>query len=123
MSTEAREKARSVVYVTRHATGESLRSARAVGQLEGVRLLCISEEPPRADAAEVFAGQARVADVHDSAQLVAAARALDEKHGPLHQLLTAQETLLEAVARAGEALGLGRGLSVATVRRALDKSL
>ena len=123
MSTRAREKARSVVYVTRHATGESLRSARAVGQLEGVRLLCISEGPPRADAAEVFAGQARVADVHDSAQLVAAARALDEKHGPLHQLVTAQETLLEAVARAGEALGLGRGLSVATVRRALDKSL
>lgn len=45
---------------------------------------------------------------------------LFEKHGPLHQIITAQETLLEPVARATEALGL-RGMSVATVCRALDK--
>lgn len=114
---------RPVVYVTRRPTGESLRCARGVGQLEGVRLLCVSEQQPPAAAADIFDGVALVGDVHDPAQLLAAARELEAKHGSLHQLVTAQETLLEAVARANESLGTGRGLSVAAVRRALDKSL
>lgn len=112
---------RRVVFVCRRPAGESLRAARGVGGLEGVRLLCICEEPPAAGAAEAFAGLARVADAHDENQLLDAARRLADSHGPLQQLVTAQETLLEPVARAGEALGL-RGLSVAAVRRALDKS-
>lgn len=120
---ETRATARSVVYATRQPTGESLRGARGLKQLAGVRLLCVCEQAPRADAAEVFDAVALVADVHDAAQLTAAARALGEKHGPLYQLVTAQETLLEAVALANEALGAARGMGVEVVRRALDKSL
>lgn len=112
---------RTVAFVLRRAAGESLRHARAVGKLDGVRLLGICEDAGRADGAEVFAGLARVGDAHDAAQLLAAARGLAERHGPLHQIVTAHETLLEPVAKVREALGL-RGMTVATVRRALDKS-
>jgi hypothetical protein len=112
---------RTVVFVLRRPAGESLRHARAVGELGGVRLLGVCEDAGRAEGAEVFAELIRVADTHDAAQLLAAARSLAERHGPLHQVVTAHETLLEPVAKVCEALGL-RGLSVATVRRALDKS-
>ena len=121
MSAHGQATTRRVVYVSRRPTGESLRSARAVKKLDGVLLLGICEQPPHADGAEVFADLIRVIDAHDSDQVVAAARMLSEKHGPLHQIVTAHETLLEPVARANEAFGL-RGTSVAAVRRALDKS-
>jgi hypothetical protein len=112
---------RRVVYVCPRPTGESLRCARAVEQLEGVLLLGICEQPALLEGGEPFADLVRVIDTHESDQIVAAARTLSERHGPLHQIVTAHETLLEPVARANEALGL-RGLSVAAVRRALDKS-
>jgi len=54
--------------------------------------------------------------------LIAAARHLIEQHGPLDHILTAQETLLEPVAKTREALGIP-GMSSATVRQTLDKSL
>ena len=121
MSAPRQVSARRIVFVSRRPTGESLRSAWAVGKLEGVRLLGVCERPPRAEGAGVFADSVCVEDAHDADQLIAAARGLGERHGPLAQIVTAQETLLEPVARAGEALGL-RGMSAATVRRALDKS-
>ncbi len=114
------ENARRVVFVASRATGESLRCAEAVGKLDGVRLLCICERA--GNRAGVFDELVSVADAHDAAQLTTAARALAEKHGPLHQLVTPQETLLLPVAQANEALGLQRGMSAETVRRALDKS-
>ena len=119
MSLAQPETRRLVVFVARDAAGESLRYARAVGRLEGVRLLCVCERA--GNPAGIFEDLVTVADAHDARQLVAAARALAERHGPLRQLVTAQETLLLPVARAGEALGL-RGLSAAAVTRALDKS-
>lgn len=115
------ETGRSVVFVCRRPAGESLRAARAVGGLEGVRLLGVCEETPDAEGATAFAELVRVPDAHDAGRLLYAARSLQERHGPLRQIVTAQETLLEPVAEANEALGL-RGLSTAAVRRALDKS-
>jgi RimK-like ATP-grasp domain len=115
------EATRRVVHVSRHPTGESLKSARAIKRLDGVCLLGICEGAPRADGTEVFDDLVFVTDAHNADQLITAARMLGEKHGTLSQLVTAQETLLEAVAQANEALALN-GMSVATVRRALDKS-
>jgi hypothetical protein len=112
---------RRVVYVCPRPTGESLRSARAVKQLDGVLLLGICEQPAHTDGVEPFADLIRIRDTNDSDQVVAAARTLSERHGPLEQIITAHETLLEPVARANEAIGL-RGMRVAAVRRALDKS-
>lgn len=113
------ENARRIVFVAGRAAGESLRCAEAVAKLDGVRLLCICERA--GNGAGIFDDLISVADAHDAAQLTAAARALAQAHGPLHQLVTAQETLLLPVALANEALGL-RGMGAETVRRALDKS-
>jgi hypothetical protein len=122
VSPSKRETTRRIVFVARRFAGESLRSAQAIRKLDGVSLLGICEHAPTAEGAKVFDDLLRVEDTHDASQLLAAARALEERHGRLAQLITAQETLLEPVARTGEALGL-RGMSTATVRRALDKSL
>lgn len=112
---------RNIVFVTPHPAGESLRGARAVGQIAGVCLLGIAEEPPKSNAAAVFGDFAVVKDAHDSTELIAAARMLAGRHGPLERMVTVHETLLAPVARAEEALGLS-GMLESTVMRALDKS-
>ena len=106
---------RRVVFVCRSAAGESLRSAQALRDLERVELFGIVEDSSEAD---VFADTQQVVNVHDAEQLIAAAR----KFGPVDHIVTAQETLLEPVARTREALGVN-GMSSATVRQTLDKSL
>jgi hypothetical protein len=121
VSTPQQETTRRIVQVSLHPTGESLRSARAIKRLDGVRLLGICEGPPGADGTGIFNDLVCVEDAHDAGQLIAAARMLGDKHGSLEQIVTARETLLEPVAQANDALGL-QGMSVATVRRALDKS-
>lgn len=112
---------RRIVFVARGMTGESLRSARAIAKLKNVSLLGICEQAPHADAAGVFFDLTCVSDTHNATQLIDAAHRLNEKHGALDRILATQETLLEPVAQAGEALDLS-GMSVATVRRTLDKS-
>jgi len=110
---------RRIVFVARSFAGESLRSARAIAKLENVELFGICDEPFATD--DVFRDVICVADTHDSDQLTAAAKQLQHKHGPLSRIVTTYETLLEPVAKTVEALGL-EGISVATVRRALNKS-
>jgi biotin carboxylase len=106
---------RRVVFVCRTAAGESLRAAHALTHLDDVELFSIVES-------EVANDTFQVTNVHDAEQLIAAARKLIEKHGPLDHIVTAQETLLEPVAKTREALGIP-GMSSATVRQTLDKSL
>jgi biotin carboxylase len=112
--------ARRIVFVACRPSGESLRSARAVKRLGGVCLLGICEQVPREDVSAVFDDLVCVEDAHDASRLIDAARTLGRRHGPLERIVTAQETLLEPAALACEALGL-RGMTPATVRRALDK--
>jgi ATP-grasp domain-containing protein len=112
-------KERFVVFVARSFTGEMLRSAQAITRLENVALLGICEQ---AITSDMFVDVAHVTDAHDSGQLIEAARLLQLKHGPLNKIVTNQETLLEPVAQTAETLGLD-GMTAATVRRALDKSL
>jgi hypothetical protein len=111
---------RNVVVVCRSATGESLRSARALKDLKAVRLLGIAEELNATE--ELFFDGMQVASVHDAEQLIAAARTLTNRQGALNHIVTAQETLLEPVAQTREALNVP-GMSSETVRRTLDKSL
>jgi hypothetical protein len=105
---------RRVVFVCRSAAGESLRSAQALRNLERVELFGIVEDSSGAD---VFVDTQQVANVHDPDQLIAAAR----KFGAFDHIVTAQETLLEPVAKTREALDIP-GMSSATVRQTLDKS-
>jgi hypothetical protein len=59
--------------------------------------------------------------LNDANAIINEAVRIRDKHGSLERIVTAQETLLEAVALANEALGLP-GLSVAAVQRTLNKS-
>jgi ATP-grasp domain len=86
---------RRILFVCRAASSENMRSAQALAALDNVEVV--------------------TADVSDFESLMRVADASFER------IVTAQETLLETVAMANEALGLP-GLSVETVRGALDKS-
>jgi formate-dependent phosphoribosylglycinamide formyltransferase (GAR transformylase) len=109
---------RRILFVASSFAGESLRSARAITLLDNVELFGICEQAGETDN---FLEVIRVADTHDPAQLIEAAKELHQKHGALNRIVTTYETLLEPVAQTTEALGL-EGMSVATVRRALNKS-
>ena len=86
---------RRILFVCRAASSESARSAEAIAGLDNVEVV--------------------TADVSDFDSLMRVA------NGSFERIVTAQETLLEIVAMANEALDLP-GLSVETVRGALDKS-
>lgn len=121
MSPQRHGSTRPIVFLAREPAGEGLRCAEAVKRLDRVRLFGICERGPRGRDADAFDDMVLVDDVHDAGQLIVAARGLAERHGSLHQVVTAQETLLRPTAEVNEALGL-RGLDVAAVDRALDKS-
>jgi hypothetical protein len=88
---------RRILFACRSATGEALRCANAIRGLDDVTL-AICEDP-------------------DVQQLIRAAR----EWGSVDRIVTAQETLLLAVAEANEALGLA-AMSSDVVKRTLDKS-
>lgn len=121
MSQSPPSEIRRVVYVSRQMTGESLRSAQAITKLHEVELFGICEQMPDSARAENFADLICVAATDNHDHLVKAAQVLSQRHGPLHQLVTAQETLLESVAEANEALSL-YGMEADTVRRTLNKA-
>ena len=132
-----RQDKRRVVFVCRTVAGESLRSAkrseisiawsyslssnelraalrgRPIGETQCGTLGRPQRAAPTVND-EVFADTIQVANVHDADQLIAASRTLIEKYGPLDHIVTAQETLLEPVAKTREALGIP-GMSSATV--------
>ncbi len=108
---------RRVVFVCRAATGESLRSAEALKKLEDVELFAIVEDLTNAD---LFYEAVQVASVHDPEMLIDAARGIFERRW-MDFIVTAQETLLEPVAKTREALNL-RGMEPETVRRTLNKA-
>lgn len=89
---------RRIVFVCRSASGEALRCANAIGKLNNVDLICVSE-------------------IQDTQQLIDAAK----RFGNVNRIVTAQETLLLPVAEANEALGL-EAMRPETVSRTLDKS-
>ena len=115
------EPTRRIVFVSRQLSGEALRSAVAITRLANVCLLGICEQSTDPQADELFFDLIRVDDTHSAEQLLRATRTLSANHGPLEQVVTAQETLLAPVALTNQVLGLS-GLDVFTVGRVLDKS-
>lgn len=89
---------RRILFVCRSLAGEASRYAKAIEELDDVTLLVVSEHP-------------------DVSELIEAAKNL----APLDKIVTAQETLLAAVAQANEALNLD-AMTSEVVTRTLDKS-
>lgn len=87
---------RRILFVCRAASGESARTAHALASLENVEVV--------------------TADLTDADEIIATAVKIHD----VERIVTTHELLLEAVAKANEALKLP-GLSVEVVRRALDK--
>lgn len=112
---------RKIVFVTPRPVGESLRAARAVGTLDDIVVLGVTEDLPDPGAADAFRDLEIVGDTHDSGQLVDAVRDLAGRWGGVERIAVVHEALLAPAARASEALGLP-GQSESTVLRALDKS-
>jgi hypothetical protein len=114
-----------VLFAAPFARTATLRFARALGELPGVRLALVTQEPlervPEV-LRERLAGHWRVADCRDPAQLVAAARGVvGQIGGPPERLLGILEHLQVPLAQAREALGLP-GLSVEAAHNFRHKS-
>jgi biotin carboxylase len=96
---------RNVVFVTPFPS-RSMDYTRAAAGLGEVRMLGITQEAPRGDDAEVFADRIAVDDTDNSAQVVAAARELERRHGPIHRVLGVRESLQVSVGEIRRALGV-----------------
>lgn len=92
--------------------------ARAAASLDGVRMLGITQEAPGGGDAKVFADVMAVDNTDDPAQLVAAARVLERRHGRIHRVLGVRESLQVAVGELRRALGVpGPGPDTAALFR------
>jgi biotin carboxylase len=98
---------RNVVFVTPFPK-KAMEYVRAAADLAGVRMLGIAQEAPVAGDgdAEVFAGMVTVDDTDDPAQLLAAARELEHRHGRIHRVLGIRESLQVPVGELRRALGV-----------------
>jgi biotin carboxylase len=97
---------RNVVFVAPFPLETTLRFARAVGQLAGVRLLGIAQEAPRGEDRGLFDDVVTVRDGLDTRQLVEAARLLERRHGALHRVVGILEPLQVQLAEVRRALGI-----------------
>jgi biotin carboxylase len=96
---------RNVAFVTPFPS-RSMDYARAAAGLGEVRLLGITQEAPRSSDAEVFADLITVDNTDDPAQLVAAARVLERRHGRIHRVLGVRESLQVPLGEIRRALGV-----------------
>ncbi len=114
-----------VVFVAPFFMPATLRFVEAAAALDGVRLSLVSQDPfeklPPALAARL-AGHWRIEDALDAQQIVAAARELARRFGPVQRLVASLEQLQVPLAVAAEQLGLP-GLTPAAAQRCRDKRL
>jgi biotin carboxylase len=111
---------RNVVFVAPFPS-RAMKEVRAAAGLGEVRLLGIMQEAPGGDDAGVFADLATVDDTDDPVQLVAAARALERRHGRIHRVLGTRESLQVPLGEIRRALGVP-GLGPDTAELFRDKA-
>jgi phosphoribosylaminoimidazole carboxylase (NCAIR synthetase) len=113
-----------VLFVARWNIELAAHLIEVTATLPGVRLGLISGEPigylPES-ARDKLAGHAEVSDVLDTAQLLAAARALSAAHGRIDRIFGIWEYLQVPLAEVREALGL-EGMGVEAARNFRDKA-
>ena len=112
---------RNVMFAAPFPLETTLRFARAVARLHGVRLLGVGHRPPGGADARLFDDFVRVADGLDARQLCDAGRVLERRHGRLHRVLGILEPLQVQLAEVRRALGVP-GTGVATADLFRDKA-
>jgi biotin carboxylase len=109
---------RNVVFVAPFPLDTTMRFARAAAGLRDVRLLGITQEPPRGDDASLFVDHVTARDGLDASQLIEAARLLERRHGPIHRVLGILEVLQVQLGEVRRALGVpGAGPDAADLFR------
>jgi biotin carboxylase len=111
---------RNVVFVTPFPKN-AMEHVLAAASRDEVRLLGIVQEPLRDGDAGVFADVMTVDDTDDPAQLLAAARVLEDRHGRIHRVLGVRESLQTAIGELRRALGV-RGPGPETADRFRNKA-
>jgi biotin carboxylase len=96
---------RNVLFIT-PSPSNAMEHVRAAANLDEVRLLGIVQEVPVGGDAEVFADLVTVDNTDDPAQLVAAARVLESRHGRVHRVLGVREALQVPIGEVRRALGV-----------------
>ena len=96
---------RNVVFVTPFPA-KVMEYVRAAAGLDEVRMLGITQAVPCDEDAEVFADVVTVDNTDDPAQLIAAARVLERRHGRIHRVLGIRESLQVPVGELRRALGV-----------------
>lgn len=112
---------RNVLFAAPFPLETTLRFARAAARLEDVRLLGVVVQPPGGADARLFADQVTVRDPLDPGQLIAAARHLQARHGPLHRAVGILEPLMGPLAAVRDALDIP-GVRPATAALFRDKA-
>ncbi len=109
---------RNVVFVAPFPAEVSLRFARAVGALEGVRLLGLVHTPPEPSP---YHDVERVEDPLRTESLLAGAEALARRHGPFHRIVGILEAQQVQIAQLRAHFGLP-GTSPEVAHRFRDKA-
>ena len=97
---------RNVVFVAPFPLETTMRFARAVGRLAGVRMLGIAQEAPTGADRALFNDVVTVRDGLDTRQLVEATRLLEKRYGVLHRLVGILEPLQVQLAEVRQELGI-----------------
>ncbi len=96
----------NVVFAAPFPLDTTLRFARGVFGLAGVRLLGVMQEAPKGEAAALFHDVVRVEDALSSSDLIDGCRLLERRYGPIRRLVGILEPLQIQLAEAREALGI-----------------
>lgn len=111
---------RSVVFVAPFPMETTMRFARAVSRLEGVRLLGVFQSPPVGPDARLFAEVVRVENALNTRGLIHAVGTLAARYGRPHRVLGVLENMQVQLAQVREHFGLP-GERVSTVTLFRDK--
>ncbi len=111
---------RSVVFVAPFPMETTMRFARAVAKLAGVKLLGVFQSPPVGADAALFTEIARVDNCLDVRQLLHAVGTLGARHGRPHRVLGVLENMQVQLAQVREHFGIP-GERVSTVTLFRDK--
>lgn len=112
---------RNVIFAAPFPLETTMRFARAAAQLSDVRLLGLVQKRPHGADSQLFDDVVEVADALDATELIAGARELERRHGPIHRVLGILEPLQVQLAEVRVALGV-QGTSPATADLFRDKA-
>jgi biotin carboxylase len=91
---------RSVVFVAPFPLETTMRFARAAARVPGVKLLAVSQEPPKGEDRSIFADVAIVKDGLSTRELIEAIASLKTRHGHPHRIVGVLEPLQVQLAQA-----------------------